>query len=386
MVILSSIAAFVAVLKTGLATAGHTNPNMLALASDTYPVNVLWDITGACNLDCAHCCATESAPRSSLDLPFEDVSTVVRNLASPRPVHLTFSGGEPFLRPDFPAILDLTTAAFPRCRIAAFTNGTQLGAIGTALLARKVEIRVSLEGVTPHAHDGIRGRGTFDCVVRGLSRLPASSDVAISYTLTTETSLPSDILDFCSAHGIRKLVVTRLASLGKGRTCSSLAPSDAMAFLFAESLLVAGKSRPRISIFVDYVTPLFVKYVNCQHGMALPYRYRGCKACTAELLIQMDGTALPCRFLTPRTEVGKLLGVVPFDLRTGSIDQCLQQSAWLRIRDLKNSGPYPTYQPCCACEFAGRYCDPCWIQGHLGQPAEKGLCEIARERLEQCQR
>src|SRR5262249_42867331 len=86
-----------------------------------------------------------------------------------------FTGGEPMLHPEFWSLTEATLARGP---LTVLTNGMLIDA-EAARQARQLfhagrysfDLRVSLDGLTAAENDPVRGRGTFDAIVAGISQL-----------------------------------------------------------------------------------------------------------------------------------------------------------------------------------------------------------------------
>jgi len=86
-----------------------------------------------------------------------------------------FTGGEPFITPDLPKILEATL------EIGSATVLTNAILLSTGLVAQlanlrdaskySLELRVSLDGFSPETNDPIRGPGTFKRAMRGVKLL-----------------------------------------------------------------------------------------------------------------------------------------------------------------------------------------------------------------------
>jgi MoaA/NifB/PqqE/SkfB family radical SAM enzyme len=86
-----------------------------------------------------------------------------------------FTGGEPFLNPEMPAILE---AALQYGPATVLTNGTVLKDEWLQRLRKaeeaslySLEFRVSIDGFCPETNDPIRGAGTFDRAMKGVLKL-----------------------------------------------------------------------------------------------------------------------------------------------------------------------------------------------------------------------
>jgi len=140
----------------------------------------LWFQVGGtlCNLTCHHCFISCSPHNRSFG--FLDLETVRRYLDESVELGVKeyyFTGGEPFLNRDMPAILDLTLKYGPA---TVLTNGTVLKPEWLTRLRDaeresrySLEFRVSIDGYTAEVNDAVRGAGTFERILRGIELLVA---------------------------------------------------------------------------------------------------------------------------------------------------------------------------------------------------------------------
>jgi uncharacterized Fe-S cluster-containing radical SAM superfamily protein len=140
-------------------------------------LETLWINTGTlCNITCANC-YIESSPRNdalSYISAAEVAAFVDEAEASNLPLRdVGFTGGEPFMNPDFLKMLDdtlrrgfhalvLTNAMKPMMNQAAGLQALQ------AQYGDRLTIRVSLDHPDPAMHDAERGVGSFDRTLEGL--------------------------------------------------------------------------------------------------------------------------------------------------------------------------------------------------------------------------
>ncbi|MDQ7785366.1 MAG: DUF5714 domain-containing protein [Desulfomonilaceae bacterium] len=141
----------------------------------------LWfHLTDACNCRCSHCLFGDRS-RPAGTLPPERVMTLVEEGYELGVRLVCFTGGEPFMYPDFP---DLLRRLLKRAdlRIAVLTNGLLVPGVLqelSSLDVKRLHFQVSLDG--PEAmHDSIRGRGTFRKACEALTSM-------------TEHSLPNSV-------------------------------------------------------------------------------------------------------------------------------------------------------------------------------------------------
>jgi MoaA/NifB/PqqE/SkfB family radical SAM enzyme len=128
-----------------------------------YPAAMV-NITNKCTLRCQHCFVFREGnpndPKAEMDTP-----TMVRKLSELQRRHgiqtMLWMGGEPLLRPDV-----LRQGA----EIFAQNNVTTNGTLDLIHLPRCTYV-VSVDGPTDY-NDSMRGKGSFDKVMRTLSRVP----------------------------------------------------------------------------------------------------------------------------------------------------------------------------------------------------------------------
>jgi radical SAM protein with 4Fe4S-binding SPASM domain len=132
------------------------------------PLIVWFEVTKACDLRCSHC-YIDAGRRRPAELSTAEVFYVLDDLAELGAFSLVLAGGEPYLRRDFPEILE--HAAELGFVIAVVTNGSLL----TRDLLRRIpkeRCRVTLSVDGMDAHNRIRGgRSTFALMKERLAML-----------------------------------------------------------------------------------------------------------------------------------------------------------------------------------------------------------------------
>jgi sulfatase maturation enzyme AslB (radical SAM superfamily) len=151
-----------------------SRPPEIALDS----LDTLWfQVAGTiCNLTCHHCFISCSPKNHSFG--FLELQTVLDALEESKALGVKeyyFTGGEPFMNPALPDMLEATLAIGPA---SVLTNATLLPEKTLARLARGVseslyslELRVSIDGFSPETNDPIRGDGTFARAMEGVENL-----------------------------------------------------------------------------------------------------------------------------------------------------------------------------------------------------------------------
>lgn len=193
----------------------------------TAPFKLTVSITSACNLDC-RVCYTDCGRAERPDLDTADWMRVFANLADEGFITAFVEGGEPFVRPDFEAIL---AAATPRMFVSVRTNATLIDADRAARLAAlKVgRLYVDVFGASAEVHEGVsRVPGSFARTLAGARAARAAGLPLTLLMILTRTNAHEvqGFLDLAGALGCDEAAVLRLYPLGRARTAwTALAPS-----------------------------------------------------------------------------------------------------------------------------------------------------------------
>ena len=161
------------------------------------PVNVTWEITAKCNLQCRHCLAADMGETGTAELDFEQCCAFIDELDRMEVFQINFGGGEPFLRKDFPDILDYAhSKGITTC---VSTNGTMLEEHLVRRLGgmKLLRIQVSLDGATEATNDAIRGSGTYEMILKGISLLSRQGFPHLSINTVVTRANFSEIEQLC---------------------------------------------------------------------------------------------------------------------------------------------------------------------------------------------
>lgn len=139
-------------------------------------------ITDACNLQCKHCYIGGSGGN---ELAPGEVRNILAELEKMQGLRVLITGGEPLLHKQFAEINEMLPDFL--LRKVLFTNGTLL--TRESVKSLKVdEVQVSIDGLE-HAHDRVRGSGSFARAMKGLRHaLDAGFAVSVS-TMVHEGNL-----------------------------------------------------------------------------------------------------------------------------------------------------------------------------------------------------
>ncbi len=252
------------------------------------PVNLTWEITDVCNLQCSHCLSMESRKIPKRELDFSECAAVIDELDSLKVFQINFGGGEPFLRHDFMDILDYAhSKSITTC---VSTNGTVLD---DALVKRfkamdLLRLQVSLDGAVPETNDRIRGGGTYARILNGIELL-AKYDIPHTSINTVVTSINFkeimqlyDLAKFYKA----KIRLSRFRPSGSGKEAWN-------AFHLTKTQLVELSSF--LSAHKDVLTGDSFFSITAADRQKLGLNMCGAAKMTCSML--PDGSIYPCAFL-----------------------------------------------------------------------------------------
>lgn len=187
------------------------------------PFIVLWELTRACALACAHCRAKAIPRRDPGELTTEEAEQLLEEITGfgpPLPV-VVFTGGDPLRHPDLYRLVQ--SASKRRLRVALTPSGTA-GVTEEKLLRLKEagldRLAVSLDGSTPEIHDAFRGvYGSYAWTLRIIERAQALGlSLQVNTTITRHNLHDmSAIGDLVAGFGIVLWAVFFLVPTGRGR-------------------------------------------------------------------------------------------------------------------------------------------------------------------------
>jgi mycofactocin radical SAM maturase len=184
------------------------------------PICLTWELTYACNLECAHCLSS-SGRRDPRELSTEQCKAVIDELQRMQVFYVNMGGGEPTIRPDFWELLEY--AVNHQVGVKFSTNGVRLTPERAAFLASPacngyVDVQVSLDGATADVNDYVRGPGSYDTALRALQNLKDAGfqDAKISVVCTRENIGQLDEFKALADRFGATLRLTRLRPSGRG--------------------------------------------------------------------------------------------------------------------------------------------------------------------------
>ena len=119
---------------------------------------VMWELTRACRLGCAHCPVGAQPRRSPLELSTYEAYKTIDQIVSLNPEEVIITGGDPFERSDLYQLLDYARrrGLQPSLMVSATPalTGAAIGKLKRNGLGRLI---LSVDSSTPERHDAARG-------------------------------------------------------------------------------------------------------------------------------------------------------------------------------------------------------------------------------------
>jgi radical SAM protein with 4Fe4S-binding SPASM domain len=261
------------------------------------PKSVLWDITYACNLSCAHC-LTNSGKKSDRELNTEESFQIIDKLGESKILNLSLVGGEPFLRPDIIKILKYLSKT--KIRTSISTNGIYLPKqILIELRDLPIfQIQVSIDGIGDN-HDNFRGKkGAFKRACNNLVQLKNEGiSTSISTTVTSKNiDELEEIIDLALDLGCDAYKAIPFLEAGRGRLYTETYSLSKQNSLRMSEIIVKKQKElsGKMAIYSESTFNFLLQPIS------EPVHINGAIVCSAGydvLSIGADGTAYPCPFL-----------------------------------------------------------------------------------------
>ncbi len=273
-------------------------------AAPLHSLDSLWFQVGGtiCNLWCTHCfisCSPENHKFGFMSR--EAVGKYLSESTALGVKEYYFTGGEPFMNRDMLAILEDTLEVGPA---TVLTNGILI----LERVARRLreiaaqsrfslELRVSIDGFTAEENDKIRGAGSFDKAIKGVSNLVAHGFLPIITVAQTWPDSESErvlagFVTLMHSIGYTRPRVKIIPPLRIGREKVRSHGYDQFEFVtkemmenYDDALLQCTHSRMATDKGV-YVCPILIDYPEAKVGDTLadsfspyPLRHQACYTC-----------------------------------------------------------------------------------------------------------
>jgi Y-X(10)_GDL-associated radical SAM protein len=344
---------------------------------ESHPVHVVWEITLACNLKCAHC-GSRAGKRRPNELTTAECIDVVEQLARMGTREVTLIGGEAFLRPDW---LEIIQAISDRGMHPSMQSGGRSLTEEKIRAAKAAGLRscgISLDGLED-LHDRLRGvKGSYQQALGALHNLkkydiPSSVNTQIT-ALTMNEMRP--LLHIIAEAGARNWQIQLTVAMGNAADndeillqpykLRELMPH--LAAVYEEALDLGVLMQPGNNI--GYFGP----YEHLWRVDEESRHWHGCSAGHTSLGIEADGTIKGCPSLATSDYAGG-------NVRDMTIDDIWKHSSQLRFT--RDRGLDDLWGFCSTCYYADVCRGGCTWTSHslLGRPGNNPYCHYRVLRL-----
>lgn len=186
-----------------------------------------WHLSDRCDGRCRHC--YQQRFDAAAELEIDELCRLAERLvaASPGPLIIHLTGGEPLLLPGFDRLLAHLDGFGQAVELHVITSGTvidpaALGALAGA--ARLKTIKVSVESADPGINDRIRGPGHLARAAEGIRRLREATGKAVVTMATLGRHNAAGIPRFARWSrdlGAAAVILERFVPLGTGRSMAA---------------------------------------------------------------------------------------------------------------------------------------------------------------------
>jgi MoaA/NifB/PqqE/SkfB family radical SAM enzyme len=248
---------------------------------DYGPRRLTVELTNVCNLHCSYCLRDEDALHHdpATYLPVDLFARVIRDARDAMGIeHVMFTGGEPTLHREFGKILGAVAALSLKCSF--ITNGWHFERVWPMVSEHRTtvtHVSFSLDGVTREAHDRWRGSGSFDRVIRAVSRCWAGRfpfNLKVGIRRDTVPQLEAFAL-FAARMGAGGISFAHLMPTSAGVADASALTLEERAAAEREIAQLARMFKIRISIDVGYYNTSLAAPCSALSGVSANINYRG---------------------------------------------------------------------------------------------------------------
>jgi len=251
------------------------------------PLSLLCELTYRCNLQCPYCYNPLQLRGYKDELSTQEWQFVLAQAAEAGVVQAHFSGGEPTLRPDLPALVSAAT------RLELYTNLITQGTfLDDALLDRLLEsglkhVQISVQAPGAESADRIAGAVVHEKKLEALERV-RERDVALTLNCVLHRhnhDAVGEVIELAERLGVRRLELANVQFYGWAyRNRAALMPTRAQV-QHAESVVSAARERLAGRIEIVYVRPdYFDDFPKpCMNGWGRQF-----------MTVTPNGDVLPC--------------------------------------------------------------------------------------------
>jgi len=245
-------------------------------------------LTYKCSNDCVHC---YNETREKKELSKEEWASVLDKLWKEGIPHIVFTGGEPTLRDDLPALIE---HAEELGQITGMnTNGRKLADkkyLKKLMDAGLDHVQITLASHIETIHEAItKGKGSYKETVQAIKNCVEAGIYLVTNTTIMELNKDTilDTISFLMELGVEHIAVNSLIRSGKGKDAKGLEINE------LTEILQKGRDMGRLGGFeFRWYSPTPYCKLN---PMAMGLGMKQCSACRLNMAIEPDGKVIPCQ-------------------------------------------------------------------------------------------
>lgn len=242
-----------------------------------------------CNQKCRFCYAAGQALGASSEMSTHEWKAVLDRLKQARVPMVTFTGGEPTLRPDIVELVDYAKWFVTRLN----TNGVALtDELVKGLKAASLDsLQVTLYSADPAIHHALTGAACHADTVAGIRRAVAAGlDVSVNTPLCRANADYESTLTLIHSLGVRFVTVSGLICTGDA--AGKHGENDLTSEQLLEIVRKAKAFCDAHGMEMDFTSPGLIPAGELD---ALGLNIPSCGACLSNMAITPNGTVVPCQ-------------------------------------------------------------------------------------------
>lgn len=324
-------------------------------------VNIKWDITYKCNLNCAHCLNGDFLGDIDQELNLAEIKDIVHSIKDEIDInYISLLGGEPTTRKDF-----MDICSFFEDEKIYFTFNTN-----SLLLDEEKCIKLSnfkylkgivfsIEGPNEYLNDKIRGKKVFNIINNRIKMFnkykninKSNVEITCNTVLTRENKkYMNEMIDFCIDNNVDCFGILLLIDRGNARGKQLGLSNDD---IIEVSKNIAEKYRyvkDRLTIMPKYVRPLMKDYIGLVYGLDFPESEHFCGAGITFMYIDNKGNCYPCDEFKTESKLS--------NIKDSEFKQCWCSEKFSEPFKIMESSDYKTLKLCSDCKYFLNTCFPC---------------------------
>ena len=280
------------IIRKGGCTIGHSPPFKLEKS-----MNIIWDISNKCNLNCKHCGAIEKMVVSS-ELSIQEKVIIAENI-SEIASKVTLLGGEPLATAGVKDVIN--TFEKKDVLVEFITNGQfAYGDVKDILDCKNIiTILVSLEGLECE-NDQIRGIGSFKKAVCFFEDIHKNRNPTLKIGITTVITKKNinniiELMKFYERLGADEIYFNFLDISGRAKENRDELEPSVPELIKAAETIAKFSFRSKCNIYINTGSRALDEFLLLQYGFVNSSIEKRCGALFESLYIDMEGFLYPCR-------------------------------------------------------------------------------------------